>query len=323
LDASLRTRQTTLKEMLEKESGDGNTCVVEAADLARLEEFIDSKRSPHKVLVDCTGSQEVANMYSHWIKRGIHVITANSKGVCGSLKTYYNCQAGPASLQYEPCVGGQMPVISIVQDLMQTGDNPLRVEGIVSGSMSYIFNRMRADANVTFSHACAEATAQGLLCSDPLEDFSGSDTAEKMLIIARELGMQVEMEDVKIEPLLTSCDDMNADFDAAMMARNKVAVARGERLCYMGDIDVRAGTVRCGLMSLPMSHRLAVMRSNDEGLAGNTEEVTDRHAITGLVFTTRRYPEQTPLCVHGPAAGPTATAAGIMADLMRLSRQLG
>jgi len=205
---------------------------------------------------------------------------------------------------------------------MQTGDDPLRVEGIVSGSMSYIFNRIHADENITFSQAYKEAKDKGLLSSNLLSDVSGHDTAQKMLVIARELGMQVEMEDVKIDPLHTNAD-FDADFDAEIAARRKEAVARGERLCYIGDINVHAGTVRCGLMSLPLSHRLTVMQSSDEGLGGNKEEVTDQRAITGLVFTTRRYPEQTPLCVHGPAAGPTTTAAGIMADLMRLSRQLG
>jgi len=318
----LRSKGTSLKEVLEKDSGAGNTCVVEEVDFSKLEEFIDANRIPHKVLIDCSGGQNVADMYSQWIKRGIHVITVNRLGVCGQLHNFYKCLTGPASLQYESCVGGQMPVISIARDLMQTGDNPLNVEGVVSGTMSYIFNRIHADENMTFSQAFAEAKDKGLLSTDPTLDVSGYDTAQKMLIIAREFGMKVEMEDVKVEPLLTSCDKMGPDFDADMTARCKEAAAKGERLCYVGDIDVNAGTVTCGLKSLPSSHRLVVMRSSETGLAGNNE-VNDAQAKLALVFITQRYPAHTPLCVQGPGTGPIVTAAGIMADLMRLSRQLG
>jgi len=320
---SVSERGTGIQELLQEKNA-ANEFTLGETDLLSLEDFMDIKRIPHKVLIDCTASKEVASMYPRWLQRGLHVISPNKRGGSGPMTLHSAIMeaTGPSKAQwcYESTVGGQMPVISVIRDILLTGDKVTRVEGIFSGTVSYILGEMARNPDRTLSEAVQEARRRGLTEPDPWEDVSGMDTARKVLILARELGVEMELSDVKVESLLPgslvseSPGDaesliaaLKAEVDEAMTIRASEATSRGERLCYVGEVDAEAGTASVRLRSCPVDDPLS----------------TVREAETVVSFITRRYPAGTPLVVRGPGAGAVVTASGVFADLLRLSKTLG
>lgn len=205
-----------------------------------------------------------------------------------------------------------MPVISLIHDLFQTGDRVQRIEGVFSAALSYITSTLASNPGMVLSEALASAQAKLLTEADPYDDLSGIDTARKALIVARECGLQLEMSDVKIESLLPPgveavTGENKAKMDADFSTRMSAAAERGERLCYIGEVDIELGSVSVGLRSISMEHPLASVKE----------------AEFMVSFTTGRYPKAAPLVVRGPAPGPVAAASGVFADLLRLSKTLG
>jgi aspartokinase/homoserine dehydrogenase 1 len=318
LEAVLRASEDSVEDA-EYEMGDTN--------LKSFTDFMDTKRFPHRVLIDCTASDEVADMYPEWLKNGIHVISPNKMACAGKFERYKAClkelSLSQVQWHYESTVCGQMPVITMIRDILQTGDHVTQVQGLFSGTLSYIFNTLARTPDRAFSEVVAGAREKGLMEPDMSQDLSGADMARKAVIVARELGLKIELSDVKVESLVpgdirAGMRDNAKDYDACLAdlrehvdgdMKNKIdeAVARNERLHYVGEVDVAAGTVSVGLRSLPTDHPL-----------GNGQE-----ADMAFVCTTERYPASTPLVVRGPGAGAVVTSSGVFADLLRLSKSLG
>jgi len=296
-------------------------------NLETMTEFMDTKRIPHRILIDCTASDEVADMYQGWLKKGIHVISPNKMALTGKIDRYQKCMdevsLSKAQWHYESTVCGQMPVINLIHDILQTGDHVKCVQGSFSGTMSFIFNTLASNPSMTFSKAVAEARAKGVMEPNCAADLSGSDLARKVLILARELGLEIEISDVKVESLLPANlesilrDDedgfkdfvakLGAASDEEIAKRLKDASDRGEQLHYIGEVDMETKTVSVGLKSLPSTHPLSGSK--------------DAEMVS--CWMTGRYPEATPLVVRGPGAGTVVTASGVMQDILRLSKTLG
>jgi aspartokinase/homoserine dehydrogenase 1 len=287
-----------------------------AADLDALCAHMLPGHLPHAVLVDCTASAEVAARYAGWLRRGIHVVTPNKRAGAGPLAVWRQLQAAGRQRHhflYEATVGAGLPVISTLRDLIATGDRVLRIEGVLSGTLSFLFLRLADGA--PFSAALLEAVRNGFTEPDPRDDLSGIDVARKAVVLARELGRDLELDDVVLAPWLPPglpAQGPVAAFlaalpaaDAAIAALRGEAARAGEVLQHVAVIDAE-GPVRVGLQRYPAAHPFARLRPADNVIA----------------FTTERYRER-PLLVQGPGAGPAVTAAGVFADLLRLCGWLG
>ena len=278
-----------------------------------LAEALHESCGPGSVFVDCTASPEVASLYPAFLETGVSVVAANKLANSGSYASWLALREaarnGGARFHYGANVGAGLPVISTLRDLVATGDEVLRIESVLSGTISFIFNNLSPAR--PFSSLVREAMARGYAEPDPRVDLSALDAARKALILAREAGLHAEPADVEIEPILPpglpspAVPASPADFlsglaaaDGPLEARRRAAEARGRVLRYVAAIE--AGRASLGFREVEPGHPLA-------GLVGADNLVS---------FTTARYAEQ-PLVVRGPGAGAVVTAAGVLADLIR------
>jgi aspartokinase/homoserine dehydrogenase 1 len=286
------------------------------SDIEAFVNHIHAAHLPHAVLIDATASAELPQHYEGWLSRGINIITPNKKSNAGPLASYRSLREAARKSQryflYETNVGAGLPIIHTLRDLIETGDEIIKIEGVLSGTLSYIFNSL-AGAR-TFSEIVREAHALGFTEPDPREDLSGIDVARKLIILAREMGLDVEMETVQVESLVpedlrsASVDDyLNTlgSHDHAIAGLLDAARQKSQVLRYVGTID-SDGTMSAGLRTYPLDHPFASLTGSDNVVS----------------FQTARYRTQ-PMIVRGPGAGPEVTAAGVFADLLRLASFLG
>lgn len=286
------------------------------ADLDAFVDHVQTDYHPHAVLVDCTASEAIARRYADWLERGIHVVTPNKKANTGPLAYYRRLKDSSRSLRlhylYETTVGAGLPIVQTLRDLIETGDEILQIEGIFSGTLSYLFNSF--DGERPFSEILKAAKQRGYTEPDPREDLSGMDVARKVVILAREMGMDLELGDVDVEGLVPeglergTVDDFMAalpDHDEQMTALLDEARAQGQVLRFVGSVD-RDQNASVRLRRYDESHPFARIQLTDNIVQ----------------FRTRRY-DDNPLIVQGPGAGPEVTAGGIFADLLRLAAYVG
>jgi aspartokinase/homoserine dehydrogenase 1 len=285
-------------------------------DLAAFARHIKADHLPHAVIIDCSASAEVAGHYRDWLAAGIHVVTPNKKANSGPLAYYESLKdarrdAGTHYL-YEATVGAGLPVIQTLRDLRETGDEVRSIEGIFSGTLAYLFNVY--DGSEPFSSIVATAKQKGYTEPDPRDDLSGTDVARKLIILGREIGLKLELGDVRVESLvpaeLADCAPEEflrrlPEFDDRIAKRHAAAVAAGKVLRYVGRLDA-AGKATVGLVELDRRHAFGNIALTDNVVR----------------FETRRYCDN-PLIVQGPGAGPEVTAGGVFGDLLRLCAYLG
>ena len=287
-----------------------------AFDIERFVEHIHAAHLPHAVIIDATASDTLPAFYEGWLARGINIITPNKKGNAGPLADYRSLRETARTHQryflYETNVGAGLPVIHTLRDLLETGDEIVRIEGVLSGTLSYIFNC--CDGTRPFSEIVREAHAQGFTEPDPREDLTGLDVARKLIILAREMGLAVELNQVEIESLVpeelrsASAEkflNQLAGHDRRMNELLRASRARDRVLRYVGVVE-SDGRLSAGLREYAADHAFANLKGGDNIVS----------------FQTRRYHTE-PLIVRGPGAGPEVTAAGVFADLLRLASFLG
>jgi len=286
------------------------------ADLEVFINHVNAVHLPHAVLIDATASAELTEHYEHWLSNGLNIITPNKKSNAGPLHAYRSLRETARKHQryflYETNVGAGLPIIQTLRGLVETGDQIIKIEGVLSGTLSYIFNSL--DGNRTFSEVVREAHSLGLTEPDPRDDLSGVDVARKLIILAREMGLEVEMDAVQVESLVaedlrgTTVDEYLKTLgkhDPAIAALLDSARQNDQVVRYVGTIDIN-GNMSAQMRRYPNDHPFASLTGSDNIVS----------------FQTARYNSQ-PMIVRGPGAGPEVTAGGVFADLLRLASFLG
>ncbi|CAD7703477.1 unnamed protein product [Ostreobium quekettii] len=290
----------------------------ESCDLSRLADHLSGNIVANTVILDCTASDTPPCHYLEWINKGIHIITPNKKLGAGPLDRYLDVRQSQRESYthwyYEATVGAGLPVVATLKHLLETGDKILKIEGIFSGTLSYIFNEYKA--GMRFSDIVKIAKESGFTEPDPRDDLAGMDVARKVTILARECGMHIELNEVPVqslvpEPLQSTSSvaefmERLPDYDEDMSNKMEAAEAAGECLRYVGTVDCEGGEGNVELRSISKTHPFAQLSGSDNIIA----------------FTTSRYRKQ-PLMVRGPGAGAEVTAAGVFSDLLRLAASLG
>ena len=284
-------------------------------DAAAFARRIGEMELTNVALVDCTVGPTIVDAYPAFIEANLHIITPNKWANALPWRRY---QALMGMLErrkrhflFEANVGAGLPIVSTLRDLIASGDEIVRIEGILSGTLSYLFNTF--DGTAPFSALVRDAHAMGFTEPDPREDLSGQDVARKLLILGRQIGLTLDLSEVKVDSLVpkplargkyTSAFLSNlARYDAAMADRVKRAAARGHVLRYVGTLE--GGKASAGLREFPRTHPIASAKGSDNVIA----------------FSTTRY-ARTPLVVQGPGAGADVTAMGVFSDVLKLLHYL-
>ena len=273
------------------------------------------------VVVDNTSSDAVASLYQDWLKRGVHVVTPNKKANSGDLTRYeLTKQAaldGNAFWLYEGTIGAGLPIVSTLRTLRASGDTIRVVQGIFSGTMSFLFNVW--DPTKPFSDVVFQAKQAGYTEPDPRDDLNGLDVARKVVIAAREAGLDLSLHDVDVASLVPAeLEDCSVEeyltrlpeFDSVIARQAMEADAEGKVLRFVGKVDVVAKTGTVELAKFPKDHPFATLQGAD-----NIVEIQSMRYSAEM--------ESTPLIIRGPGAGAQVTAGGVFGDVCKLGVMLG
>lgn len=271
---------------------------------------LDATGATRKVLIDATACTKEATRHAEWLERGYHVVTANKALAGGHLQGWRALQAataGDAVYGDAATVGAGLPVLSTLRRLRRCGDSLLTLEGVFSGSLSWLFNQY--DGSRPFSALLSDARRLGFTEPDPRSDLSGEDVARKLLIIARHAGFALGTDEVEVESLvpeaLRGVDtkvflERLQELDEPLARRHAEAKAKGKVLRYLARLNQR-GRARVGLVEVGPEHPASRLSGTDNQFA----------------LTTTRY-HSTPLVIQGPGAGPEITAQALLGDVLAI-----
>lgn len=291
--------------------------------LPKVAEYLASVPAGSKaVLIDNTSSQDVAESYPLFLSRGVSIVTPNKKAFSGNYKLWQDifsaAASGGAKIYHESSCGAGLPVISTLKDLVDTGDEVTRIEGVFSGTMSFLFNSFAPleGAGGNWSAEVAKAKELGYTEPDPRDDLNGLDVARKLTILARLAGLPVEsptsfpvqsLIPKELESVASGDEFLQKlpEFDSQMEDVKTSAEKEGKVVRFVGSIDVANNQVKVGLEKFDRSHPIAALKGSDNIIS----------------FYTKRYGSN-PLIVQGAGAGGEVTAMGVTADLLKVLAQI-
>jgi bifunctional aspartokinase / homoserine dehydrogenase 1 len=287
----------------------------EQTDLAAFVNKMNELNLQNSVFVDCTSSSEIIKYYNDILKASISIATPNKLANSSRYADYQKLQKTAfkhgVQFLYETNVGAGLPVINTLKDLIYSGDKILKIEGILSGTLSYIFNTFKK--GVSFSKVVKEAKERGFTEPDPRDDLNGKDVARKILILSREAGLSLEPEDIKVENILpeaclkaTNVDEFFAELekaDSVFEEKRALAEQDNKELRFIACLE--DGVASVSLQAVDAKHPFYSLSGSDNIIS----------------YTTERYKER-PLVVKGPGAGAEVTAAGVFAEIISISNFL-
>jgi len=282
-------------------------------EMMSIEKFVDQmvkQNLPHSVFVDCTSSQSVADSYSSILQSNISIVTPNKKANSGLYSTYRTLKNIESQNQvkflYDSNVGAGLPVIQTIRSIVRNGDSLVRLEAILSGTLSYLFNTF--DGTIPFSKVVLEAQEKGYTEPDPRDDLNGLDMARKFLILAREAGLDLEMKDITIQSFLpndcfaaTSVSEFYqklSDYDEQFTALAEQANKKGQVLRFIGTLE--NGQAVLSLKSVNNKHPFYHVSDTDNIVS-----------INSGVYS------KNPVVIKGPGAGAKITAASVLSNILQ------
>lgn len=290
--------------------------------LAELNAFLKGASRP-TILIDNTSNQQIADFYTTFIQSGISIATPNKKAFSSSLSEWNDIFASSAApggglVYHEATVGAGLPIIGPLRDLIATGDKIEKIEGIFSGSLSYIFNIFSstdADSKVNFSDIVGKAKELGYTEPDPRDDLNGLDVARKVTILARIAGFDVEsptsfsVESLIPKPLesVATGEEFMAklpEYDAEIQKLKDEAFAENKTLRFVGKVDFKANKVSVEIGKFDFDHPFSSLKGSDNVVS----------------ITSERYPN--PLIIQGAGAGAEVTSHGVLADALKIAERI-
>jgi aspartokinase/homoserine dehydrogenase 1 len=274
--------------------------------------FIKEKNLRNSIFVDITASEQVAAVYKNLLQKSISVVACNKIAASSSFENYLQlknlAREYQASFLFETNVGAGLPVIGTLNDLMRSGDKVLKIQAVLSGTLNFVFNNY--DGTRNFSSVVRQAQEEGYTEPDPRLDLGGTDVMRKILILAREAGLKMEMSDITNNSFLpASCMNGSVDDFYAEMIKHEAhfkklydeAAAKNCKLKFVAQLE--NGKASVGLQQIDPAHNLYHLYGKDNV----------------VLFYTERYKDQ-PLVVKGAGAGADVTASGVFADIMRAAK---